>query len=62
MNDDGNDRLRLLTALWVDWCNCNGPQPSLSSTRAEQHAADCEYVARIPDDSATVDESVSVDE
>jgi hypothetical protein len=26
-------------------CNCGGPQPSLESSRATEHAADCPYVA-----------------
>ena len=37
------ERLRLLTELWVAWCNCGGPQPSYYNARLAEHSVDCAF-------------------
>lgn len=37
------EALRELTRLFLDLCRCAGPQPGRNSSRAAEHAADCEY-------------------
>lgn len=38
------------TSLFIELCDCAGPQPGLNNSRADEHATDCPYRVEVERD------------
>lgn len=45
-----NQPERDYTALYLQLCNCAGPQPSRTNARGDEHALDCPYRLEVDGD------------
>lgn len=46
--------MRDYTNIYMQFCNCAGPQPSLTNPRADEHLPDCPYRSRVEADAITI--------
>ena len=37
-------------SLYINLCDCSGPQPSLNNSRADEHREDCPYRVEVEGD------------